>query len=484
MAPPHRGLAQAGSAAQAPLQTDFTKARISAELDRIIPGLLVAGDVPGIQIAVIKDGQIILNRGFGVVSAATKAPVTESTVFEAASLSKPVFAYAVLKLVDQGKLELDKPLSQYLEKPYVEGDDRLKLITARRVLTHTTGLPNWRPNRKPLKIMIQPGSRFSYSGEGFVYLQKVVERLSGKPLEELMKSMVFDPLGMTSSSYVWQTRYEALKAIGHDGGGNPTELRRPTQANAAASLQTTSQDYAKFVIAVMNGVGLKDSTSAAMLTPQISVEEGCRNCIFVPEPGKLSTSLSWGLGVGLQKTNDGVAFWHWGDNEDVHCYMLGYPRQKIGIVVFTNSGYGHAIIPEVITQTIGGYQPAYAWIAYEHYNSPIKNFYHAVLTQGIVAVDEYREQRKRKTNVDLEEEQMSRLGHWLQTGNHLREAIEVFKLNSEIYPGSWNAFDSLGEAYMADGDKTDAIKSYEQAVKLNPNNVNGIEMLRSLRSKD
>src|SRR4030095_1153264 len=132
----------------------------------------------------IRDGKIIWNHAFGVKNASTREPVDDNTVFEAASLSKPVMAYAALKLVDAGKLDLDKPLAQYLEKPYLEGDDRLNLITARRVLTHTTGFPNWRQQGQPLKIVFPPGERFSYSGEGFVYLQKVIERLTGQAFDD------------------------------------------------------------------------------------------------------------------------------------------------------------------------------------------------------------------------------------------------------------------------------------------------------------
>src|SRR5262249_11831103 len=151
-------------------------------------------------------------------------------IFEAASLTKPVVAYAALKLADSGQLDLDAPLSKYLPEPYIKDDDRLKLITTRRVLSHTTGFPNWRPAGQPLKIHFTPGERFSYSGEGYVYLQKVIEQISGQPLDAFMKKTVLEPLGMTDSSFVWQERYEKLKATAHDAAGNPTQKRKPTQA--------------------------------------------------------------------------------------------------------------------------------------------------------------------------------------------------------------------------------------------------------------
>ncbi len=144
------------------------------------------GEVPGLSIAVINDAKVVWQKSFSVVNSATNQPVSDDTIFEAASLSKPVFAYGVLRLVEKGKLDLDTPLVKYLPKPYVQNDERAGLITAWMVLTHTTGFPNWR-NNQALKTHFNPGERFSYSGEGFVYLQKVVEHLTGQPLDAVMK---------------------------------------------------------------------------------------------------------------------------------------------------------------------------------------------------------------------------------------------------------------------------------------------------------
>src|SRR6185295_15686609 len=169
----------------------------------------------------------------------------------------------VVKLVDAGKIDLDAPLSKYLPGDYIE-DPRQSAITARRVLSHTSGLPNWRPPGQPLKIHFAPGERFSYSGEGFVYLQKAVERVTGQTLGALMKRLVFDPLRMTSSSYLWEDRYEKTKARGHDSAGVPRAMRRPAEAFSAASLHTTSLDYGRFLAAVLDGAGLKKTTAAEM----------------------------------------------------------------------------------------------------------------------------------------------------------------------------------------------------------------------------
>src|SRR5215472_12387355 len=151
-----------------------------------IPRLMNEGDVAGLSIAVLRDGKIASVRTYGVRNMVTRTLVTEHTVFEAASLSKPVFSYALLQLVDAGKLSLDEPLGKYLPN-YVPNDDRAAAITARQVLSHTTGFPNWRGDEHPMKTYFPPGQRFSYSGEGYVYLQKVVEKITGEALDVVMK---------------------------------------------------------------------------------------------------------------------------------------------------------------------------------------------------------------------------------------------------------------------------------------------------------
>jgi CubicO group peptidase (beta-lactamase class C family) len=157
----------------------------------------------------------------------------------------------VLELVEQGKLRLDVPLKTYLPKPYVQGDDRLNKITARIVLSHRTGFPYWRVDGKPLTIHFTPGERFSYSGEGYIYLQRAVEQITGKALNDYMTDAVFAPLGMTSSSYVWRPNFDERTATGHDRDGKPVALWKPKEAGTASTLNTTAKDYALFVEAVL-----------------------------------------------------------------------------------------------------------------------------------------------------------------------------------------------------------------------------------------
>ena len=213
----------------------------AGELDRFVKAYLDYYKIPGISVAVIKDSKVVYHRGFGVRNTATREPVTDDTVFEAASMTKPVFAYIVLRLVDRGVLKLDTPLYTYLPYEDIAYDDRYKLITARMVLTHRTGFPNWRTGK--LDIKFTPGTQVSYSGEGFVYLGKVVEKLTGKKLVDLCREEVFDPLGIENASLVWNEEHRAADGHGprrHFADGEREARASPTWPPACTSMPGTT----------------------------------------------------------------------------------------------------------------------------------------------------------------------------------------------------------------------------------------------------
>jgi CubicO group peptidase (beta-lactamase class C family) len=329
-------------------------------LEKNVPKLMRDHAVPGLSLALIRNGNIYWVKSFGVRNAhAPHQPVTKDTIFEAASLSKVVFAYAVLKLVEQGKLDLDKPLQQYLDAPYINGDPRIDKITARLVLSHRTGFPNWRPD-KDLTIRFAPGDHFSYSGEGFVFLSKAVERIAHQPFDEFMQQTVFTPLAMSNSSYTWRDDYDSRTAIGHDKDGTTKEKWKPKEGNPASSLQTTALDYARFMTALLNGTGLKPETLRQMETSQTPVQQNCTaNCF---EAGPVSTNVFWGLGVGLQQTSAGRALWHWGDNGAFKAYLVAIPARKSGLVLFANSENGLDIAAAIVKAALGCDQPALQWL--------------------------------------------------------------------------------------------------------------------------
>ncbi len=461
------------SAAPVPM-TAATESRLAKD----IPVLMDKAGVPGLSISVIRDGKAVWTESLGVRSEQTKKPVTNDTMFNVASLSKPVFAYGVLKLVDAGKLKLDEPLAPYLPKESTEEDPRFRLITARIVLSHRTGFPNWPPDGKTLAFHFTPGERFSYSGAGIVLLQKAVEKITGKPLNDYMQESVFGPLGMKHSSYVWNPAFENAVAIGHDVGGSPTDLFKADQANAASSLETTAEDYAIFLDAVLQGTGLKPATMREMEAPQIAVDPACENCVDGTPSGKLSTSIFWGLGFGIEKTAEGESLWHWGDNGVFKAFFVVRPATKSGVVYMTNSENGLSIARAIVAETLGGEQPAFDWLKYDNYDAAGLSFTRAALQEGAAtALEEFS---KELTSGAISEGTLNQTGYSLMGVKKIGDAILLLRKNVQLHPDSWNAYDSLGEAYLNSGDKELAIKNYRKSVELKPTNENGVEALKKL----
>lgn len=444
-----------------------------ATLDSLIPIVMDSGSVTGLSMAIVNDTAIVWARGFGVRSTESGELVDENSVFEAASLSKPVFAYAVLQLVDEGFVDLDTPLYQYWDYEYLPDDERYKLITPRMVLTHSPGFPNWRSGGE-LTIDFEPGTEFSYSGEGFGYLQLAVMQITNQPLQEFVSERVFEPLGMTSSSYIWDDRFEENLALPHDAGGRPTQKRKPGagRGHAAATLHTTAPDFARFMSAVINGALLSDSMAAAYLTPQIDVDTG----------------VTWGLGIGLQDNAQGRAFWHWGDNAGYKAYTLTYPERHVGVVWFTNSENGQDILRSLLDHTVGGEHPAVAWLDYEQYDAPtrkvINAVWEAIEAQGIDAgIALYHEFKATRSPESFDEYVLNTLGYRLLRSDRVETAIRIFELNVAEYPDAFNPYDSLGEAYMEAGQFELAIENYEKSLELNPENTNAVRMIERMRAQ-
>ena len=453
-------------------------AATEAVLAKDIPALMEKAGVPGLSIAVIRGGKTVWVESFGVRNAETKKPVMADTMFNVGSLSKPVFAYSVLKLVDAGKLKLDEPLAPYLPKESTEGDPRFKQITARIVLSHRTGFPNWPGDGKPLVIHFTPGERFSYSGAGMVFLQQAVEKITGKPLNDYIEDAVFTPLGMKHSSYVWNPSFENEVAVGHAVGGDPVDLFKADHANAAASLQTTAEDYAIFLDAVLQKKGLQPATLRDMEAPQIAVDPACENCVEGTPSGKLSTSIFWGLGFGIEKTAEGESLWHWGDNGVFKAFFVVRPGTSSGVVYMTNSENGLSIARQILAETLGGEQPAFDWLKYDNYDAPGLSFTRMAVAKGAAAaLDGFS---RELASGAISEGTLNQTGYIFMGRNKIGEAILMFGKNVELHPASWNVYDSLGEAYMKNGDKEQAVKNYQKSIELNPASESGREALKKL----
>lgn len=433
-----------------------------AQIDRFVTRIMDRANVPGLSISLVRNGKIAYSQGYGLVKSDSSQKVTVNTVFDAASLSKPVFAYAVLQLVDEGKLDLDKPLFQYLAYPDAASDERYKAITARMVLSHRSGFPNWRGSQK-LTLKNPPGQRFGYSGEGFVYLQKVVESMTGKPVNEWMTERVFTPLQMNRSSYTWRPDFDANFAHPHNDLGLSQEKRKPSKANTAYSLQTTAEDYAKFILAIMTGEGLKPATWKQMLSPQTQLP------VQFDGDSTRSASLFWGLGFGLEKTSEADYIWHWGDNNTFRCFVAATQKASnqpkgAALVYFTNSSNGLAITGPLLTELLGGKHPAVAFLDYESYQTPGNQFARLLSQKPISeAIKPYLNTEQKST---IREDRMNGMGYQLLDLGRIDEALTAFRYNVEAYPASANAHDSYGYALLRNGNQPEAIRSYTKAMNL------------------
>jgi len=317
----------------------------AARLDRLVPPWMESLHVPGASIVGIERGQIAWQRHFGIRRAGSPEPVDQNTIFEACSMTKPTFAYVAMKLVERGRLDLDRPLVEYLPRPYLDDEPLHRQITARMVLSHTTGFPNWREggwqSGKPLSVEFVPGTRFQYSGEGFLYLQRVVEHITQTPAEVYMKRELFVPLGMNHSSYVWEDRFERLAAAGHDERGRVKEGRRLyRRANAGYSLYCSAEDYARFIVEMIKpdrsaGHSLSDRSLAAMFT-RTTKATGRKP---VSRSGKRPNApVWWGLGWPIDATDAGDRIYHGGANgTGFRCYAEFDRRRGSGLVIMTNS---------------------------------------------------------------------------------------------------------------------------------------------------
>jgi len=472
-----------------PLKTNVDKRTLISELEQVIPGLMKEADIPGMSIAVIMDGKIIWYKGFGIKNARTAEPVNDNTIFPAASLTKPFFAYLVAKLAEDGELDVDTPLidyvpQDYIEKRYIghsmdmEGFKKawFERITARMILSHSSGLPHF-GHRTPLRFLFEPSKKFGYSPDGYKYLQSVVEYIKYEPLEEIMKKYVIEPLGMTKSSMIWQQRYETQAAVGHDMFSETTGkflIRR--KAHAAATLYTTAKDYAMFVIAIMNDEGLNKETINEMLTPQVAYTTYFER--------KLVDKVFWSLGFGLDKTGNGDAFWQWGDYRTFRNFIIAYKKQKIGVVYLTNSNNGLRIGHDIIKHTIGGESLGLAALGRDNYcDLPEEVFARTIKTNGVnkEAIELFQKIRKNHPD-DYNENGINKIGYALLRTNRTKVAIDVFKFNVEMFPKSANVYKSLADAYLVDGNDEIAIRYYNKTLEVIPFDPrNDKEYLEKLR---
>ncbi|MBF4469849.1 serine hydrolase domain-containing protein [Flavobacterium sp. HJJ] len=372
-------------------------------LNTKIEHLMKTANVSGVAISVFNDNKLIFSKTFGLADVQKNIPLQQSSIMYGASFAKSVFAYIAMQYVQEGVINLDKPLVEYLSKPLpdykingfrrgyqdLKEDLRYKKLTARMCLAHTTGFPNWRwfEADKKIKFKFDPGTRYSYSGEGLYLLQFVLEQITGKDYETISQERVFKPLGMANTSQIWQARFDENICYGHNAKGEPYELMKWKEASAGGSMSTSLEDYTKFYATLISGKGLSKESFKEMTNQQIRIRSRSQ---FGPLAKIDSTDndniqLGYGLGVGTFKTPYGRAFFKEGHDEGWGHYSIAFPDRKIAVVIMTNNDNGESLFKELLEYSIGDKFTPWRWENYTPYNYiplPVVNIFQ-VTTQDL-----------------------------------------------------------------------------------------------------
>lgn len=348
--------------------------------------LMDIAHVSGVAVSVFNNNQPVYSKTFGFSDIQNKIAFSANAEMYAASLAKMVFVYVVMQLVQEKKIDLDKPLVEYLPKDLTDyqisgnrkgyqdlkGDNRYKKITARMCLTHTTGFPNWRwfEADQKLKIKFDPGTRYGYSGEGLYLLQFVIEQITGKDYETICQERVFKPLTMSGTSMIWQNSFEKNVCYGYSAKGNSYNLKRWKEANCAGSMTTTPEDFTKFYTAFINHKNLTKQSFTAMTSTQVRIKSKRQ---FGPQAtvdsaGNDNIQLGYGFGVGVFHTPYGRAFFKEGHDDGWGHYTICYPDKKIAITIMTNNDNGESIFKELLAYAIGDVYTPWQWENYIPYD--------------------------------------------------------------------------------------------------------------------
>ena len=416
-----------------------------AELDCVRPQFMVRADIPGLGLAKVSSDKISVNvYGYATVG---KTCATEDTMFEAASLTKPVVAYLVMRLVERDVIELDDALIDLLPSlPLPNSDPRSKQVTVRMALAHMSGLSG--PDDRMMKFVEDPGVKFEYYPAGYRLVQRVVEHLEKTDLETLVQREVFAPLGMTSSSLVYQSKFVERLATRHNILSEPIDKPRDPNrpANAAASLLTTTGDYARFLQEIVNPKVLKKDSIAAMLQPQIVVDE-------------TDGQVAWGIGWGLEPERG--TFFHWGDDGAAKCFTIGSRSKHQAMVYFTNSFHGMCIAGDMAQNVIQGDAPAVKWLGYHNWDSNfrlarrdiLRSFINQGPEAGMATFLSYEQRFK-----DLNMAKIARWMAWLLDIRSLHaERIQVLNWQIEHDPAKVDLYLNLARSQQEVGKNAAAL---------------------------
>ena len=447
-------------------------------IDLLLQEYLQYGQFNG-SVLVAEKGTVILKRGYGFANFEWEIPNTADTKFRLASITKQFTALLIMQQVERGRLGLDDPIMKYLpDYPKPQGEK----VTVRHLLTHTSGVLNYTDNQsrqaaraslsldsliavfstRPLEF--PSGSKFRYSNSGYVLLGAILEKVTGETYERLIQREIFQPLGMENSGYDHAGPIMKKRAAGYE--------RRPSLRNtdfldmsrpyAAGALYSTVEDLYLWDRALYTTRLLSEKSKTAYFTPFLN------NYAFGWAVMKLPIGTS---------SDSALVFTHAGGINGFNTLIVRVPAEQHLIVLLNNTGA--APLREMTANVLGIlYDKPYAGPRRSLADKLDEVIKEKGLDRGLAT---YKDLKQEKTEYYVDEAELNDLGYSLMQEGKVKEAIEVFKLNVAEFPASWNVYDSLGEAFMTDGQRDPAITNYEKSVSMNPNNTGGIEALKKLK---
>lgn len=458
----------------------------SEQIEELLGRYTKYGQFNGVAL-IAQEGEIVYKDGFGLANMEWKIPNRSETKHRLGSITKQFTAVMILQLVEQGKVKLNVPISTYLpDYPGSRGD----IITIHHLLTHTSGTPNYTSFRAVFEgvsrdpytperfttffsdstLLFNPGERFAYSNSGYFLLGVIIEKVTGKSYEQVLKDNITIPLKMNNTGYDHHGTILPNRAAGYVKNGSSYRNAPYLDMSipyAAGSLYSTVEDLYLW--------------DQALYSNQLLSEEK-KKLIFAKHIRSGAQHYGYGWGVGKQpvgSTTDSVnTVSHGGGINGFNTLIVRIPADKNLIVLLNNTG--GAALNEMSTAILGILYGG----TYEMPHKSLANSLFEVINEVNIATGlDHFEKLKKEEAYALREGEMNNAGYrFLQMGK-VKEAIAVFKLNVASFPDSGNVYDSLGEAYLKDGNNKLAAKNYKKAVELDPENSNAIAILKDIQSK-
>ena len=456
----------------------------SAQIDAILKREMKERQIPGLQVAVVRQGKIILSRSYGLANVEDSIPVSRRSIFAINSCTKAFTGVAVMQLVEEGKIDLSAPISRYLDSLPTEWQP----VTIRQLLTHISGLPDmlrvfnpgthglagvgdeaevW-ARTKAMPMDFPTGEEFRYNQTNYVLLGKVIEKFSGEPFARFFRERQFEPAAMDRTLFAdardvipgMAGQYRYANRLDGQSLGEDRLLHNyaefPSFDRTASGLNSTAEDLAQWLIALQNGQLL---TKAALKT------------LWTPGEYNNGNPAQWALGWMTKPRSGHPAVMATGGGRSA---FFVYPEDDLAIVVLTNlSG---ASPEDFIEELAGCYNPE---IAGADVVTALRTAFRRNSVEDVVAI--YNGLKKANPGLEPVETDLNDWGYRLLSKGRIQEALAVFKLNVRLFPESWNTYDSYGEALLKNGRKEEAARMYRKSVEMNPDNLNGKRMLEKMK---